>query len=54
LLIYQIFQTVSPLQDAEVQIYNSLSLSGCRFTTPQDAGITVFSMGGWDTHSSAF
>jgi hypothetical protein len=25
----------------------------CRFTTPQDAGITVLSMGGWDTHSSA-
>jgi hypothetical protein len=39
------------------QIYQTLYLlfrvQECRFTTPsQDAGITVLSMGGWDTHSS--
>jgi hypothetical protein len=40
------------------QIYQTLYLlfreQECRFITPsQDAGITVLSMGGWDTHSSA-
>jgi hypothetical protein len=42
-----------------VQIYQTLYLlfrmQECRFTAPsQDAGITVLSMEGWDTHSSAF
>jgi hypothetical protein len=39
------------------QIYETLYLlfrmQECRFTTPQDAGIIVLSVGGWDTHSSS-
>jgi hypothetical protein len=39
------------------QIYQTLYLlfrvQKCRLTTPQDAGIIVLSMGGWDTHLPA-
>jgi hypothetical protein len=52
--VADISDLVSPLKDAEMQIYNSFSGAGMKvYNSFSGAGIMVLSMCGWDIHSSA-